>query len=639
MASAQLDRRLLAIVVLDVAGYSRLMEADEAGTIARLRSARTEVLDPLFAEYRGQLVKLMGDGAIVVFESIVDAVTCAAAVQSAMAAHNRTVPEDTQIVFRIGVNLGDVALVEGDVYGDGVNVAARLQQLGNPGDVIVSGTAYDHLQGKLAHPLDFLGEQHVKNIARPVRAYRMRLHGERSRRLPLGRLSRGRITAIAAMMLAAIAILGVTAWWYAPRDAGLAAKASIAVLPFENLSGDEATARLADGLTEDIITDLSRWREFDVIARNSTVVYKGRPVDVRQVGRELNVRYVLEGSVQRHENKLRLTAQLVSTETGAHLWSERWDRPAEDVFAVQSEIAQRVAIKIAGGDPLWQAEYTAARRKLPENLTAYELYLLGSEKMDSPTKESVDEAIRFLTEAVERDPGLARAWVQLAGAYEIADNFGADPETSFSAAIAAAERAVQLDPMDANAHDILAVLFASSGDFERARKEFETALSLNPGSAGLLMSYAGWAGALGEPERGAEAADRAIRLNPNYPVWAGNTLRHAYFAVGRYEDALRIVERQPFETLTRYGLVTRAAIYAGLGRLEEAKGAVADTLAQYPDVTIEGFISDPGMSDDERRRFAETMRRAGFPVCAKEDGPTDAAVAVLVPECVAPSPS
>jgi TolB-like protein len=441
------------------------------------------------------------------------------------------------------------------------------------------------------------------------------------------------------MMLAAIAAIGVAAWWYAPRDAGLAGKASIAVLPFENLSGDEATARLADGLTEDIITDLSRWREFDVIARNSTAVYKGKPVDVRQVGRELDVRYVLEGSVQRHENKLRLTAQLVSAETGAHLWSERWDRPAEDVFAVQSEIAQQVAVKISLGDPLWQSEYAAARRKLPQDLTAYELYLLGSEKMDSPTKESVEEAIRLLTEAVERDPGLVRGWVQLAGAYEIADNFGADPEESFAAAISAAKRAVQLDPMDAHAHDILAVLFASSGDFEKAKKEFETALSLNPGSAGLLMSYAGWAGALGEPERGAEAADRAIRLNPNYPVWAGNTLRHAYFAVGRYEDALRIVERQPFETLTRYGLVTRAAIYAGLDRLEEAKDAVADTLAQYPDLTIESFISDPGMSDDERRRFTETMRKAGFPVCAKDDGPADAAVAALLPECSVPAPS
>ncbi|HXV24522.1 MAG TPA: adenylate/guanylate cyclase domain-containing protein [Alphaproteobacteria bacterium] len=326
-----------------------------------------------------------------------------------MAAHNRDIPEDTRIVFRIGVNLGDVALMEGDVYGDGVNIAARLQQIGAPGDVIVSGTAYDHLQGKLAHPLDYLREKHVKNIARPVRAYRVRFSGERGRRLP-PRLSRGKVAAIAAMMLAAVGLVGVAAWWYAPGDAGLAAKASIAVLPLENLSGDEATARLADGLTEDIITDLSRWREFDVIARNSTAVYKGKPVDVRQVGRELNVRYVLEGSVQRHENKLRLTAQLVSAETGAHLWSEHWDRPAEDVFAVQSEIAQQVAVKISLGDPLWQSEYAAARHKLPQDLTAYELYLLGSEKMDSPTKESVEEAIRLLTEAVERDPGLVRGW-------------------------------------------------------------------------------------------------------------------------------------------------------------------------------------------------------------------------------------
>ena len=590
MALPQLNRRLLAILVLDMAGYSRSMEADEAGTIARLRSLHQDVVEPLLTRYRGRLVKLMGDGAILVFESVVDAVTCAVAIQRALAEGAAAGPG--RMSLRIGVNLGDVALIDDDVYGDGVNIAARLQQLCPPGEVVVSGTAYDHLQGKFDHPLEYLGEQQVKNIARPVRAYRVRLDGKGIRSWPrLGGWRRLRLPAVG--LLVAASLLGAGLWWFRPDDPGLVAKASIAVLPFANLSGDEATGRLADGITEDIITDLSRWREFDVIARNSTAVYKGKPTDVREIGRDLDVRYVLEGSVQRQEDQIRLTAQLVSAESGAHLWSERWDRPAADVFSVQTEIAQQVAVKIAAGDPMWQAEYAAARRKRPQDLTAYELYLLASEQMDRSTKEATSEAIALLTKAVERDPGLARAWTLLAWAHDLAGNFGADVEASKEAAMAAAKRAVELDSTDAHAHEALAAQLVTAGNYERAREEFHIAMRLNPGSSGLLMTYAGWAAAIGEAEEGAQAADRAIRLDPHFPLWAGNTLRHAFFAVGRYEDALRVVERQPFETLSRIGLVTRAAIYAALDRKAEAKAAVADTLKQYPEVTIEGFIADP----------------------------------------------
>src|SRR5262249_33738498 len=293
MTPAQLDRRLLTIVAADVVAYSQLMEADEPGTIARLKSVRAEVTDPMIQRHHGRIVKLMGDGALIAFESVVDAVSCAVEIQRAMAARNVDLPAAQRIVFRIGVNLGDVVLVDNAFSGGGVNVAARLQQLCDPGGVAVSGTAYDHLQGKLDLPLDFVGEQHVKNIARPVRIYRVRLDGVRHRWLP---------NVLRPRWLMAIAVLAIVLaaggfWWFqsnVPRNP----QPSIAVLPFENIGGDEATGRLADGITEDIITDLARFRDLAVIARNSTMAYKGKPTDLRQVAKDLDVGYLLEGSIQ-----------------------------------------------------------------------------------------------------------------------------------------------------------------------------------------------------------------------------------------------------------------------------------------------------------------------------------------------------
>ncbi|RWO88582.1 adenylate/guanylate cyclase domain-containing protein [Mesorhizobium sp.] len=372
MTVPPLDRKLLAILAADVVGYSKAMEADEAGTIARLRAIRADLTDPAIARHHGRIVKLMGDGALVAFDSIVDAVACAEEIQKAMAARNAALPEPERMVFRIGVNLGDVALVDGDFYGDGVNVAARLEQLAEPGGVMVSGTAFDHLQGKLDCPLDFVGEQQVKNIARPVRAYRLRLNGKRARWTLRKAMPRWAIPV--AVALAALAILA-SAWQF------WSAKPSIAVLPLNNYGGDEATGRLADGLTEDIITDLSRMSEFDVIARNSTDVYKGKSADVRQIGRDLKVRYVLEGSIQRQGERIRVTAQLIDSETGAHVWSESWDRPVQDLFAVQTEIADHIVsqFEMTTG-PIKSVDLGVARRKRPKSLTAYELTLLGVEK-------------------------------------------------------------------------------------------------------------------------------------------------------------------------------------------------------------------------------------------------------------------
>ncbi|PSS64566.1 adenylate/guanylate cyclase domain-containing protein [Ensifer sp. NM-2] len=626
-------RKLLAILAADMVGYSKAMEADEVGTISRLKIIRAELINPAISQRHGTVVKLMGDGSLVAFDSVVDAVACAAEFQNAVAARNADLPEHQRTVFRVGINLGDVVLVDGDVYGDVVNVAARLEQLAEPGGVMVSGTANDHLQGKLDWPLDFAGEQQVKNISRPVRVYRLRLDGKRARRPLLGMMPRWAKTVAAAIV--ALVLAGGGVWWfYQPEP--LSSKPSVAVLPFDNYGGDEASGRLADGLTEDIITDLARFPEFEVVARNSTEVYKGKPVDARHVANALHVGFVLEGSIQRQGGRVRITAQLIDAKTGHHLWSENWDRPAEDVFAVQTEIAEQVANRLGGGVGLIQAAgRAAAKRKRPENLNAYDFYLLGSEKIEKLTKADEEEAITFLNRAVELDPELARAWVELYHAHEILELFGVNPESNRKSADDVAEHAVRLDPSDAEAHAVFGMSLANKGDMGRAKSELDTALRLAPGSSEILTFYTGFAARFGEPERGAQMVDQVMRLDPNYPMWASNFFAPAYFMAGRYEDAVKMLERMTPNNYQKWTWVVRSSSLAALGRTDEANASVIEALKQHPDLTVESMINEPGLSTVERSRFIETMPLAGFPACAKPEALAKLAKPVRLPECEA----
>jgi TolB-like protein/class 3 adenylate cyclase len=450
MAAAWVERRLAAILAADVVGYSRLVEQDEADTLSALKTLRCGVIEPLLTEHHGRIVKLIGDGAIAEFSSVVDAVACAVAVQKRVAASQVSQPPERRIVFRMGVNLGDVVVEGDDLLGHGVNIAARLEQICEPGGVLISGPAYDQLQGKLNLPIEFAGEQRVKNIDRPIRTYRVRLDGVRAAPTLLHRPRRWTVSVAIALLLALALGAGLFLWLRLaePMPVG---RPSIAVLPFDNLSGDEATQRLADGVTEDIITDLARFREFDVIARASTAVYKGKPVDVRQIGRDLNVRYVLEGSVQRQGEQIRATAQLIDAGTAAHVWTQRWDRPAADLFAVQTEIAQQAAAQIGGWNAVIAAERRTSQRKRPEDLSAYELYLRGSDLLARGGKDNTEEAVRLFTQAVEKDPHLARAWTALSAAHDYTISFGADRNTATEQAKKAAERAVALDPADGDA--------------------------------------------------------------------------------------------------------------------------------------------------------------------------------------------
>ena len=533
------ERRLTAILAADIVGYSRLVEQDEAGTLAALRKLRADVIDPLLAKHHGRIVKLMGDGAIAEFGSVVDAVSFAVALQKDTATAQAEVPAERRLVFRIGVNLGDVVVEGDDLLGDGVNVAARLEQLSDPGGVLLSGTVYDHLQGKLGLPLDFAGEQQVKNMARPVRAYRVRLDGSGLPwRLRL-RQHRKAITRAAALV-AAVVLIGGGYWWLRPVEPA-SAKASIAVLPFDNLGSDEATGRLASGVTEDIITDLARYRGLDVIARNSVMAYKDKAIDMRQVGRDLNVRYVLEGSIQRQDDRLRVTAQMIDATSGAHVWSERWDRSAADLFAVQSEVAERVASTLGGyAGTVIAADREAAKRKRPSDLTAYDVYLLGLELQRRGTKEGIEGAVGLFKRSLEIDPGLARAWTSLSFCYSQLSNWAvADGPELLRLQRDAARRAVELDPLDAYSHAALGEALAHAGDLVQAQAEYDKALSLNPNSAEILTLYSGWASTFGKPEEGVAAAERAMRLNPNPAAWVYGPYRWAFLMGGRYEQALQ----------------------------------------------------------------------------------------------------
>jgi TolB-like protein/DNA-binding winged helix-turn-helix (wHTH) protein/Tfp pilus assembly protein PilF len=424
-----------------------------------------------------------------------------------------------------------------------------------------------------------------------------------------------RLVGMAGIAVLALILAGI-GWRLVHRsdEAGVALP-SVAVIPLKVIGGGSDERRLADGLTEDIITDLARFPEFRVIASDTSAGYAGTR-QTSQASAALNAAFIVEGSIQRQGDRMRITAQLVESATGRHLWSDRWDKPSADLFAVQIEIAEQVANRVGGGAGLIQeAGRREAHRKPPANLNAYELYLLGTERLEQINPDDVQEAIRLLTSAVEEDPALARAWVELAHCYDVLANFGIQPEENMRRQVDAARRALTLDPGDAEARAVYAIALAERGDLPRAKAQFDTALSMGPNQFEILAFYVPWAAKFGEPERGASLADRAIALNPNFPMWSARPLNYAYFMVGRYADALRMTDRLTPENYGRWVWVIRPAALAAVGRVDEARVLVTGALERFPDLTVEGFINDH-FSDAERQRLIETMTLAGFPRCA-----------------------
>ena len=401
MADPSSRRKLAAILSADVVGYSRLMAADEAATVETLKAYR-DIIVRLVARRGGRVVNAPGDALLAEFPSAVEAVQAAIEIQQSVEGHNIELEADRRMQFRIGVNLGDVIEEsDGTIYGDGVNIAARLEALAEGGGVCISSTVYDAVEGKLAFGFDFLGEHQVKNIAKPVRVYRVRAESKPPSARPRAKRRMQWQIAVPAVALILLLLGAAGAWrWSSPSVSPLSEKASIAVLPFENIGGDSKWDRFADGITEDIITDLSHSKDLIVIARNSTEVYKGKPADIRQVGRDLGVKYVLEGSIQPLGERIRVTAQLVEAASGSHVWSERYDRPVDDLFAVQNDVTQKIAATLAGYEgAVAEAERSLMRRKPPGDLTAYDTYLLGMEAKHKVTKESLDRSRRLIPQS------------------------------------------------------------------------------------------------------------------------------------------------------------------------------------------------------------------------------------------------
>jgi len=547
---ARVERRLAAILAADVAGYSRLIGADEGGTLERLKALRREFLDPKIAEHRGRLVKTTGDGLLVEFGSVVDALKGAAEIQAAMAESNAGVPPDHRIEFRIGINVGDVVVEDGDIFGDGVNVAARLEGLAEPGGICVSARVQEDAAGKLDLSFEDLGEQQLKNIARPVRAYR--------------------VTTSARPATPPVVI-----------GPPLPDKPSIAVLPFTNMSGDPEQEYFADGMVEEIITALSRIRWLFIIARNSSFTYKDQAIDVKQVGRELGVRYVLEGSVRKAGGRVRITAQLIDAETAAHLWADRFDGPLDDVF----ELQDKVAISVAGViEPTLQSAETARSAIRPTtDLTAYDLYLRAYAMQLS----EAPEALRLLDRAIARDPHYAPALAMAASfhAQRCIAGWSQDPEDECRRGAELGQRALQTGADDPGTIVDAATALAFFGeDIGAMMALLDRALALNPSFArgwsysGLLSLFAG------QPQRAIEHAETALRLSPRARV--GTTvgiIGTAHLVSRRFDEALpklllAIQEAPNFPVPYRW----LASCYAHLGRLEEARDVVRRLRAVTP---------------------------------------------------------
>jgi adenylate cyclase len=574
-----MQRKLAAILSADAKGYSCLMGDDKAATVHTLTEYR-EVIASTVARHAGRVVDAPGDNVLAEFSSVVDAVQSAIEIQHTLGSRNAALPDSRRMQFRIGINLGDVIVEEQRLYGDGVNIAARVESLAEGGGICLSGTAYDQVEGKLPVGYDFLGEQTVKNIARPVRVYRLRLAPNVSP-LPLRgqrRPDRRRVFGVAGVI--ALLMLLAAGGWAGWRRLGTPAsglalpdKPSVAVLPFTNLSRDPAQEYFSDGVTEDLITGLSKISGLFVIARNSAFTYKGQAVKVGEVARDLGVRYVLEGSVQRADSRVRITAQLVDAATGYHVWAERYDREVRDIFALQDEVTREIVRALAVR--LKEAEQRGLGRTQTNDLDAYDLVLRGQDERRRTTREANLEARRLFAKARDRDPGYARAyeglsWVELQS-WQLM--WSTDPQ-SLERARELAERAVALDDTLAGSHHLLGQIYLWKKDHDRAMREAERAVAIAPNDAAgyeALAEVLAWAG---QPEDSIKQIRLAMRLNPHYPFFYLWTLGHAYYVARRNRDAAdafnKALEQNPnFQPARAY----LAAALTEMGQAQRAQEA------------------------------------------------------------------
>jgi TolB-like protein/cytochrome c-type biogenesis protein CcmH/NrfG len=586
VSEERVERKLTTILAADVVGYSRLMGEDEAGTLARLKSLRKELMQPKIAGSRGRIVKLMGDGLLAEFPSVVEAVRCAVDIQQCMAGREAGLPDERRIRLRIGVNLGDIIVEGSDIYGDGVNVAARLEGLAEAGGICISGKVYEEIKNKLPIAFEDLGEREVKNIREPIRVYRW--------------------TDVAADPKPSMA--------GAKGALPLPDKPSIAVLPFDNMSGDPEQEYFSDGISEDLITDLSKISGIFVVSRHAAFLYKGKAVRPEQVSRELAVRYILEGSIRKAENRVRITAQLIDATTGFHLWAERYDRDLDDIFSVQDEITQKIVAALEV--KLTEGEQERVAHRYTESAKAYDVYLRAREYYLRFNKEANMQAQQLYERAIEIDPNYAPAYAELSLTYfvEWYRQWSEDPQ-ALDRGLEAAQRAVTLDDFLPEAHTMLGWIHLWRKRHEQAIAEGERAIALDPNYAdgyarlGYILSFSG------RPEEAIGLIKKAMRLDPHYPFVYLCYLGHSYYLAGQIEEAIaalkRAIARNP-DYLSSYRWL--AAIYSELGREEEARTAVAEILRISPLSSIEfSRKSIPYKDPPILERCIDALRKAGLP--------------------------
>ena len=556
------DRRLAAIVAADVVGYSRLMEVDEAGTVARLKTVQLELTDPAIAKCKGRIIKTMGDGMLIEFQSVTEALRCAVDFQERMARRNRDMPASRALLYCIGVNLGDVIVDESDIFGDGVNVAARLESIAEPGGICISAAVCDQVGDRLDVTYEDLGEQQVKNINRPIRVYRVLLGRQNAE--PGDGPDRHA----------------------APKES--AKKPAIAVLPFVNMSGDPEQEFFADGLSEDIITELSRFRQLLVISRNAVFVHKRKPIKAKQIAREFGVDYVVEGSVRKGADRVRVTVQLIDGETETHLWAERYDRKLEDIFAIQDEVTSSIASTLFGR--VEAARHGHAQRKTTGNMAAYEYVLAGKVLHHASKRDCNAEALRNLDRAIALDPTYAHAhaWKACVVGQAWLHNWCEDRRASEQMILDELQTALALDDNDADVHRILAALKLNFNEHDKAAYHQERALSLNPNSDLIVVQQGELLTWLGRPEEGIDWIRRAMRLNPYHPERFWSHLGRAQYSARAYGDAI-----QSFSKLTAPDHSHHAFLAASSARIGNriAAGAHArEVIQREPAFSAKAFL-------------------------------------------------
>lgn len=561
------------------------MESDEAGTLAALKALRCELVDPLIAEHRGRIIKLMGDGALVEFASVVDAVACAQAIQKGMRERNADIPVERRIAFRIGVHLGDVIVEDDDLYGDGVNLAARLEGLAGAGEVCISQQAFDQIETKLDFAYEDLGEQQVKNIARPVRVYRV---DARQDKPPSG----SEVLSLPIME-----------------------RPAVAVLPFNNISGDPDQAYFADGLSEEIITALSLCRTFPVIARNSTFSYRGKSVDIRQVAKDLNAQYVLDGSVRKSGHRVRITAELVDARSGHHCWAERYDRSLEDIFELQDEITRKISATLI--PELEHAELRRSLKRRTANLTAWDHYARGMAQLHLFTLDGNAAAREQFNKAIELDPDFCDAWTGLGFGHlrDLNLEGNRDRRECVAEGLAAAKRAIACDPDSSQAHLCLGTAYVWSERWDLAMAETELAIQLNPSNAHACMALGNRLDLVGRTEEAITQLETALQLNPRDPrirIFM-RYLARAYLNARNYEKAEEWIRKALYQDpewpLALYMLAT---ILGHQGRAKEAKAALEECERITPGFVAEHLDWKPYSDPAANEHFHAGLKRIGL---------------------------